>query len=381
MVIVQPTKHGALRDSSLPSDPAATSVVARMEPLAAQSGRMPTIKPGLRRKRLHPGYGLGLHGNRVNEGIRTTLYSNSPANFYFFNNGLTLVCSDFSYNALQGSDYQVRVENLQIVNGGQTCMTILKTLEEMQAKGEQLPTEASVMVRIYKLPKDNEDIVLQITQATNSQNPVDLKDLHSNDEKQRRLETSIHDLGFNYRRKRMDKATTPMDITSGSAAEAILAVWRSAPHQAKFMTREHFGKLYDKIFTDDLNGAQTIVAVLLYRIAENHRRRPAETDPVFVRYASCFIAMQMGVRLSRDLGLEDIQGLDHRNFAGARKLIEQKGESYFASAVKDIEESLKYFYRERSISLQQLSATFRRGDLISALMLESFFPGIHRSID
>ena len=48
------------------------------------------------------------------------------------------------------------------------------------------------------------------------------------------------DLGFNYRRKRMDKATTSKDITSGAAAEAILAVWRYSPHQAKFMTREHF---------------------------------------------------------------------------------------------------------------------------------------------
>ena len=61
---------------------------------------------------------LGLHGNRVNEGIRNTLQSAHTANFYFFNNGLTLVCNDFSYNGLQNSDYQVRVENLQIVNGG-----------------------------------------------------------------------------------------------------------------------------------------------------------------------------------------------------------------------------------------------------------------------
>ncbi len=312
---------------------------------------------------------LGLQGNRVNEGIRNTLYSNNPADFYFFNNGLTLVCSDFSYNNLQSSDYQIKVENLQIVNGGQTCMTIFKTLEEMQAKGERLPTEASVMVRIYKLPKDNEDIMLQITQATNSQNPVDLKDLRSNDDKQRRLEASIHDLGFTYRRKRMDSTTKPTDITSGAAAEAILAVWRCAPHQAKFLTREHFGKLYDKIFTDTLNGAQTIVAVLLYRIAENHRRRPAETDPIFVRYASNFIAMQMGFHLRKELAVSlDGDGLDHRNFAEARKLIEQKGESYFAAAIADIYEALNHLYGEQAISLQQLSATFRRGDLISDLL-------------
>ncbi len=311
---------------------------------------------------------LGLQGNRVNEGIRDTLHSDNPANFYFFNNGLTLVCNDFSYNALQGSDYQVRVENLQIVNGGQTCMTIFKTLEEMQIKGESLPNEASVMVRIYKLPKDNEDIVLQITQATNSQNPVDLKDLRSNDEKQLRLEASIQAFGFTYRRKRTDSATKSTDITSGTAAEAILAVWRFAPHQAKFFTREHFGKLYDTIFTKTLNGAQTIVAVLLYRIAENHRRRPAETDPIFVRYASCFIAMQMGDHLMKDLRL-GLNSLDHRNFVEARTLIEQKGESYFSAAVEDVGNALELLYgkKEVNLNLQQLSATFRRGDLIVIL--------------
>lgn len=121
---------------------------------------------------------LGLQGNRVNEGIQHTLLSSTPENFYFFNNGLTLTCNDFSYNALQNRDYQVKVENLQIVNGGQTCMTIFKTLESMES--DKIPKDASVLIRLYKLPKDNQDIVLQITYATNSQNPVDLKDLKAN---------------------------------------------------------------------------------------------------------------------------------------------------------------------------------------------------------
>ena len=309
---------------------------------------------------------LGLHGNRVNEGIRSTLQSESPQNFYFFNNGLTLVCSDFSYNALQAGDYQVRVENLQIVNGGQTCMTIFKTLETMKAAGKPLPTEASVLVRLYKLPKDNEDIVLRITHATNSQNPVDLKDLRSNDEVQQRLENSIQALGFSYRRKRTDGAPKPMDITSGAAAEAILAVWRVAPHQAKFLTREHFGKLYKEIFQEGLNGSQAITAVLLYRLAENHRRRPTGVDPLFVRYASCFIAMQMGRRLLKALQLP-LEKLDHTVFTKIQGLIETQGEHYFSASVKDVGLALNALYGVQDISMQQLSATFRRGDLIERL--------------
>lgn len=312
---------------------------------------------------------LGLHGNRVNEGIRATLQSPNPSNFYFFNNGLTLVCNDFSYNALQSSDYQVRVENLQIVNGGQTCMTILKTAEALAAKGQSLPVEASVLVRLYKLPKDNEDIVLQITHATNSQNPVDLKDLRSNDGIQQQLEASIQPLGFNYRRKRVDGATKPNEITAGAAAEAILAVWRAAPHQAKFLTREHFGKLYSTIFPADINGAQVVLAVLLYRIAENHRRRPTDNDPVLVRYASCFIAMRMGLRLLKAMNIA-LAKIDHKKFAEAQHLVEANGDTYFKESVKDIEAALQDLYGNQDISMQQLSATFRRGDLIVRLQKE-----------
>ncbi len=309
---------------------------------------------------------LGLHGNRVNEGIAATLRSNNPANFYFFNNGLTIICDHFKYNALQGANFQVQADNLQIVNGAQTCMTIAKTLASMADQGEMIPLDVSVLVRLYELPKDNEDLVLQITHATNSQNPVDLKDLRSNDEVQQRLDNSVQALGYNYRRKRTDGAPKQVDITSGAAAEAILAVWRAAPHQAKFLTREHFGKLYREIFPPNINGAQAITAVLLYRIAENHRRRPAPADPLFVRYASCFIAMQMGRRLLKMLQLP-LERLDHTNFTTAQGLVETQGESYFLASVKDIELSLKALYGEQPISVQQLSATFRRGDLIERL--------------
>jgi len=310
---------------------------------------------------------LGLQGNRVNENIRCTLQSDERNNFYFYNNGITLTCDNFYYNALQNSDYQVRVENLQIINGGQTCMTIFKTLRE-EPDLFQHDAKAYVLVRLYQLPSDNEDLVRRITYATNSQNPVDLRDLRANDECQQRLEMDIEQLGFNYRRKRADSGTRPTDITSSTAAEAVLAVWRKKPHQAKFFSREHFGKLYDVIFTELLNGAQVVLAVRLYRIAENRRKRPQPNDPEFVRYASCFIAMQMGQKLQRDMNLLVAQ-ISHRNFQDAEQLIKQNGEVYFNASLVDIQQALYELYgkQQPEISLQQLSATFRRGDLIEKL--------------
>jgi len=307
---------------------------------------------------------LGLQGNRVNEGIRHTLTSDEKNNFYFYNNGVTLTCDSFSYNALQDGDYQVRVENLQIINGGQTCMTIFKTLREPDLLHQN--AKAYVLLRLYQLPRENEGLVQRITYAANSQNPVDLKDLRANDERQQRLEMDIQQLGFNYRRKRSDSSTRPIDITSGVVAEAVLSVWREKPHQARFFSREHFGKLYDSIFTEQLNGAQVVIAVQLYRIAENRRKRPEPNDPDFVRYASCFIAMQIGRRLLADMNIKMID-ISHQNFQSAQKFIAQNGEAYFNASVKDIQQALQNLYGEQEISLQQLSATFRRGDLISRL--------------
>jgi hypothetical protein len=307
---------------------------------------------------------LGLQGNRVNENIRSTLKSEERNNFYFYNNGITLTCDIFSYNGLQDSDYQVQVENLQIINGGQTCMTIYKTLQEPNLLSEN--SHVYVLLRLYQLPPDNDDLVQKITYATNSQNPVDLKDLRANDDRQKALAMDIQQLGFSYRRKRSSSSVRSTDITSGVAAEAILSVWRERPHQAKFFSREHFGKLYNLIFDDQLNGTQVVLAVQLYRIAENRRKRPASNDPDFVRYASCFIAMQMGRKLLHDMKLQR-QDINHENFKKAQQLIEQKGETYFNLAIQDIQQALYALYGEQTISLQQLSATFRRGDLIERL--------------
>ena len=124
------------------------------------------------------------HANRTNMEIRDTLLDcdRSP-NFYFYNNGITVVCDRFDFNALQQTGHQVRLRNLQVVNGGQTCKTIHRTLSDNPACAD----ESSVLVRIYQLPDESREVVHDITRATNSQSPVDLRDLRSNDDLQQAL--------------------------------------------------------------------------------------------------------------------------------------------------------------------------------------------------
>lgn len=309
---------------------------------------------------------LGLQGNRVNQGIDYTLRTETErGNFYFYNNGITLLCRKFEYNALQDGNFQVRVEGLQIINGGQTCTTIQATLASL-AGADAGMERAFVLVRLYQLPSDSADLVRSITYATNSQNPVDLRDLKSNDAKQKSLETAMRDLDFTYHRHRSEASLRTEDISSATAAEAVLSIWRGRPHQAKFNGREHFGRLYDLIFADNLNATQTVIATLLFRHAENKRRRPPENAPLVPVYGSCFLAMLMGRYLLADLGIS-LDQLDHVRFQAAQDLLTQNGETYYTRALSEVEAAIARLYGQQPISLQRLSATFRRGDLLEEL--------------
>lgn len=310
---------------------------------------------------------LGLHSNRVNSAIHETLCSDKADKFYFYNNGITVVCDKFDYNAFQKNDHKVQLKNMQIINGGQTCKTIHETLKS--ALPNVLGQSAYVMVRIYQLAEENKDFVQDITYATNSQNPVDLRDLRSNDEIQKNLELGMKDLGYTYKRQREEGGFGSNVITSSIAAEATLALWREKPHQAKFRRKEHFGKLYEEIFRN-LNAAQAILAVLIFRDVENERKRPsAQTPPAFMPYASHYISMLVGRELLHDQGI-DLKDVSHRNFAELLQRLQDNETNYHARAVDKVIAALRACYGDREISLQQLSATFRRGDLLEMLGVE-----------
>lgn len=310
---------------------------------------------------------LGLHHNRVNAAMHATLCNPDKSDkFYFYNNGITVVCDKFDYNAFQQSDYKVQLRNMQVINGGQTCMTIQQTLREKPS--DSVGESAYVMLRIYQLPDTDKEFVQDITYAANSQNPVDLRDLRSNDEAQKKLELGIDELGlgYTYKRQREEGGGGSSVVTSTIAAEAVLAIWRRRPHQAKFRRKEHFGKLYEDIFRQ-LNAAQALLAVLIFRNVENERKRPTvATPPDFLPYASHYISMLIGGKLLAEQNTR-LDQVSHRNLPTLHEAFEKNWTQYHADAIRSLEKALRDCYGNREISLQQLSATFRRGDLIEML--------------
>lgn len=301
--------------------------------------------------------------NTVNEQISKTLLTDTKRqNFFFFNNGITMICEKFTYNGLQEKDWNVKIKRLQIINGGQTCKTIYQTLKENQDIDF---AQVYILVRLYEV-NDDEDIVQDITYATNNQNPVDFRDLKSNDDIQIFLETSAKDLGYIYKRKR-DNLGNVNVIPSTVAAEAVFAVWRGKPHLAKYRRNEFFDKYYQEIF-EDLNASQMIIAVLIFRYCDNFRKRESENADVKAQrpYSQYFLAYMIGRRLLKKMNIS-LEALNHNNFEKVKTCFEINKECFYVEEEQKLIEILKkYFNQEnlKDIDGRTMAAAFRRFDIL-----------------
>jgi hypothetical protein len=312
-----------------------------------------------------------LGANAVNKAIKDTLMHETECqNFFFYNNGITMICSDFKYNALQKEDWKVRAHGLQIINGGQTCKTICQTLQENPSKDF---SKASVLLRLYAVG-DDESVVEGITRATNSQNPVDFRDLKSNDEIQRLLEQNAKELGFTYKRKR-DNQTNMDVIPSSVAAESVFAIWRKKPHLARYKKASFFDINYDEIF-EGLNAAQMIIAVLIFRMCDAMRKKWSDDPEINAQrpYSQYVIGTIIGQNLLKHFNIS-LHQLIHTNFIAIKDYFENNKEDLFNTAQGYLMNCLlSYFPDERlaNIDGRTLAAVFRRFDFVEKVLKNNY---------
>lgn len=137
----------------------------------------------------------------INKGMQQTL-KGRPEHFWYFNNGVTVICDTVGTETVSGQKYLV-VTNPQVINGQQTTRVL----------AEDGTDEASVLVKLIAVNRDTTEgrehygqLVSQIVSATNFQNEIRLSDLRANDEEQVRLERELRKWGALYIRKRQSKA-------------------------------------------------------------------------------------------------------------------------------------------------------------------------------
>lgn len=114
--------------------------------------------------------------NKVNKGIQESLKS-EPDKFFAYNNGLSLTASSVTRGLSQGRTVLVAADDLEIVNGGQTTASLHHAKYQ---RGVDL-SEVYVQAKLTVLAGDESaDEALSIARFANTQSPVRMGDLTSN---------------------------------------------------------------------------------------------------------------------------------------------------------------------------------------------------------
>lgn len=316
---------------------------------------------------------LGPLRNEVNrEIVRSLLEPEGRQRFLARNLGITLCCSSFVTPPALTEDLVIAVSGLQVLNGAQTISSILHAWEH-QKWSPRGADEAYVSVRLLETGAGSagERLRREITHTNNHQTAIDLKDLHADDEAQWRLQLSIAALGYTYHRQRHDRSEDASSLGPAVVAEAVLAIWRRRPQRARALVAGSYNKIHALVFESALNGAQAVIAVLLWRSAERRSRGRGGRggrgghDEELVRAGWPFAAMLMGEFLLRELELE-LAELDHRTFARAHSLLGRRAGRYFEEAVAQLAQAVSA-QRSAVLDSLELLQLFQRGAVLRYL--------------
>lgn len=163
--------------------------------------------------------------NRVNEDIRHTLKDQSSPDFWWLNNGVTILATSA---AITGKSIQV--SDIQIVNGLQTTESVYRHFRDNPPTGD----DRCVLVKV--LVTKDEAVRDAITRATNNQTDVELASLHATDKIQRDIEDVLLRHGLFYERRKnfyANQGHSPQElVTPLYAASAYIALVLKTPQRA-----------------------------------------------------------------------------------------------------------------------------------------------------
>ena len=143
----------------------------------------------------------------INEGMKKVLLQ-EPEKFYYYNNGLKLLCRKIQRKAKKSTTNETglfALEGVSLVNGAQTAGTIGALYTD---HSDQL-AKANVMVQIIDLSNIDVDTSTQITRLSNTQNRIENKDFAALDIEQERLRQELAFSHYGYLYKSGDKMTNP----------------------------------------------------------------------------------------------------------------------------------------------------------------------------
>ena len=205
--------------------------------------------------------------------IDTVLDDNERKNFWYYNNGVSFVCQDFSVKDDVNPPI-LEIKGFQVINGCQTTVC-LSQAKEREENWHTIPEEVQVIVRFIKAPI--KDVGL-ITLYTNSQNPVNPLQLKSNDPLQGRLQEELYKSSppYFYSIKEGDwqlitkekKKKFNAKIELATTAQAIYS-FNNDPVFARRWKSRLFSEKYNEIFRKDISKEEIILPWRILKVINN----------------------------------------------------------------------------------------------------------------
>jgi hypothetical protein len=193
--------------------------------------------------------------HRVNKAIVESAKSDSNFEFFYLNNGVTILCQNLDYAPNTRSPL-VELTNFQVINGGQTSHSLFEVFKSKPEKIDSI----EVLVRICEVKSEN-PLSDKISETSNNQIPVGNRDLHSNDIIQRKLEEDFKTLGYFYERKPnqyMDEDKKRV-LNNEVLGQLFMAYHLDMPSEAKNSKTKVFSELYDQIFDEMVINASDLL--------------------------------------------------------------------------------------------------------------------------
>ena len=205
--------------------------------------------------------------NTINRGIFESALADSNYEFWYLNNGITIVCDECNYVPNSRSP-RVTLRNLQIVNGGQTTRAIFHAYHDNLERIRHV----EILVRIIETR--DRSISERISESANRQTPIRTRDLRANDWIQRKLAVEFEQMGFWYERKRNQHTDQPVETRLDAELLGQLALaFYDMPSEAKNQKSTVFGDLYQYVFAEDTTTAEwLLLPYMLYKPLEELKR-------------------------------------------------------------------------------------------------------------
>ncbi len=193
--------------------------------------------------------------NTVNEQIRATLQEPQDEDFWWLNNGVTIVATKLSLS----SKLQIHIENPQIVNGLQTSKEIYEYFSTMDNDPDTDFANESRNLLVCVIVTELDNVRDNIIRATNHQTPIPPESLKSTEKIHRDIEHHLKDEGIYYDRRKnhwkLQRKPIFQILTIKKLAQAVQSIVRYDPRTAKsnpsLIFKDGNREQYEKVFTTE----------------------------------------------------------------------------------------------------------------------------------